>query len=97
MTSTLAYRTRRPYFITPEELTTDGSTPATMRITRATAKHLPVILGLIDEAAVWLRSKDTDQWSEPWPSRAERDKRVARGLAGGKTWMVWDDEKRRAP
>lgn len=50
-----------------------------------------IILGLIDEAAAWLQAmKETNQWSRPWPNRAARDERVARGIAEGRTWMVED-------
>jgi len=64
--------------------------PMGMKITLATASHLDAVLGLIDEAAAWLRTKDTDQWEAPWPDRASRDLRVLRGLQNGKTWIVWD-------
>jgi GNAT superfamily N-acetyltransferase len=61
-----------------------------MRIAPATAEDFNAVLGLINEAAAWLRSKGTDQWKEPWPDRQRRDARVLRGLAGEKTWIVWD-------
>jgi GNAT superfamily N-acetyltransferase len=64
-----------------------------MRLNRAQARHLPVILGLIDDAVDQrLRHLDTDQWEKPWPTREERDARVLRGLTGGKTWIVWDGD-----
>jgi GNAT superfamily N-acetyltransferase len=63
-----------------------------MRIALANRDHFDAVLGLIDEAAAWLRTKDTNQWSAPWPDRKERDARVMRGLAGGKTWIVWDGD-----
>jgi GNAT superfamily N-acetyltransferase len=64
----------------------------TMRIERArdTRRNRKALLSLIDEASAWLRTKDTDQWAEPWPTRRKRDKRVRRDLADGKTWFVWD-------
>jgi hypothetical protein len=64
----------------------------TMRIARAdpTHEHLATVLRLIDEASAWLRTKGTDQWSQPWPDRDGRDARVLRGLEVGKTWIVWD-------
>jgi GNAT superfamily N-acetyltransferase len=61
-----------------------------MRIALATTEHFDTVLGLIDEAAGWLRTKGTDQWARPWPDRPRRDERVRRGLAGDKTWIVWD-------
>jgi GNAT superfamily N-acetyltransferase len=52
---------------------------------------LATIIGMIDEAAGWLWEKDTDQWSTPWPTRAERDGRVKRGIDDRCTWMVLDE------
>jgi GNAT superfamily N-acetyltransferase len=63
-----------------------------MRIALATAEDFNAILGLIDDAATWLRAKDTDQWAKPWPDQDARDARVMRGLAGHKTWIVWDGD-----
>lgn len=57
----------------------------------ATPDDLEVILGLIDDAADWLRTRNTDQWSKPWPNRLERDLRVVRGLMACRTWLVEDD------
>ena len=66
----------------------------TMRVARAeaTGEHLEAILSFIEEASTWLRSKDTDQWAKPWPSKEARDARVLRGLQNGKTWIVWDGD-----
>ena len=63
----------------------------TMRIARASEGDFRTVIGLIDEASAWLRDKDTDQWSAPWPDEAGRDARVMRGLQGGKTWIIWHD------
>jgi GNAT superfamily N-acetyltransferase len=63
-----------------------------MRIALANTDHLDTVLGLVEGAAAWLRTKDTNQWSAPWPDRNKRDARVMRGLAGGKTWIVWDGD-----
>ena len=68
----------------------DGT--VTMQITLATTEDFDAILGLIDDAATWLRTKDTDQWAAPWPNRVARDARVMRGLAGKKTWIAWDGD-----
>lgn len=57
---------------------------------RASSPHLSVILELIEEAAEWLRGKNTDQWAKPWPDARTRDERVRQDLADGKTWIVWD-------
>lgn len=63
-----------------------------MRIALATTEDFDTVLGLINEAGAWLRAKGTDQWSRPWPDPDARDARVMRGLAGGKTWIVWDGD-----
>jgi GNAT superfamily N-acetyltransferase len=62
-----------------------------LHVRRADADDLPVILGMIDGAAAWLRTKDTDQWARPWPNRAARDARVLRRLLSGDTWIVEED------
>ena len=59
-----------------------------LRIRRETARDVNTIIGVIDEAADWLRGKDTDQWARPWPNRAARDGRVRRGLRNGNTWIT---------
>jgi GNAT superfamily N-acetyltransferase len=66
---------------------------ARLRIVRAEAtdENLQVVLRLIDEAARWLHTKDTDQWARPWPDPISRDERVSRGLDGKKTWFVQDE------
>ena len=68
---------------------------ATLRIARAspTQENLRAILGLIKEAAAWLRYKDTDQWANPWPDEKARDARVRRGLEAGRTRIVWDGDR----
>ncbi len=62
----------------------------TFTLTTATPDDLPAVIGLIEEAAGWLRGKGTDQWARPWPDRAARDDRVRRGLERGETWLVMD-------
>ena len=65
-----------------------GAMSENLEVRQAVADDLPVILGLIDEAAGWLHAKGTDQWREPWPSKEARDNRVLRGLQSGSTWLV---------
>ncbi|MGH3402431.1 MAG: GNAT family N-acetyltransferase [Streptosporangiaceae bacterium] len=60
------------------------------QIRLATPDDLQVILDLIEEAAAWLRTRDTDQWASPWPNEPERDTRVLRGLLACRTWIVED-------
>jgi GNAT superfamily N-acetyltransferase len=66
-------------------------TTETMRIECAdnTRRNRKAVLGLIEEASSWLRTKDTDQWAKPWPNKRKRNKRVRLGLKNGKTWIVW--------
>jgi GNAT superfamily N-acetyltransferase len=59
-----------------------------LQVRRAAADDLPVILEMINEAATWLRTRDTDQWARPWPDRTARDARVRRGIRSGQTWMA---------
>ena len=59
---------------------------------KATAGHLPVVLGLVNEASEWLRARETNQWAAPWPPRETRDKRILTGLQNEKTWIVWDGD-----
>lgn len=72
--------------------TIDGTVKLPMRIALANIDDFDTVLGLIEGAAAWLRTKDTDQWSAPWPDPIKRDARVMRGLDGGKTWIVWDGD-----
>jgi GNAT superfamily N-acetyltransferase len=58
------------------------------QVRRADAKDLSTILDMINEASAWLRTKETDQWAQPWPTEAARDARVRRGLRSGDTWLV---------
>jgi GNAT superfamily N-acetyltransferase len=57
---------------------------------RATESDEGVIISLIDEAADWLRTKDTDQWAEPWPTEEDRRRRILRSIRAGTTWILWD-------
>jgi GNAT superfamily N-acetyltransferase len=59
---------------------------------RASERDLSVIVHLIDEAAAWLRTRNTDQWALPWPSQSARDDRIRADLKEGKTWIGWDGE-----
>ncbi|SRR6266516_2561543 len=63
----------------------------TFVIRRATVCDLRTVVGLINEAALWLRTKDTDQWRDKWPTPAGRVKRIAADITLRKTWIAWDD------
>jgi GNAT superfamily N-acetyltransferase len=64
------------------------NTPLLLRL--ATESDEEVITSLIDEAADWLRGKDTDQWAEPWPTAAQRRQRIVTALQARRTWILWD-------
>ncbi|WP_395109380.1 GNAT family N-acetyltransferase [Actinomadura sp. SCN-SB] len=63
---------------------------ASFRLRLASPDDLPSVLGLIENAAAWLRTKGTTQWQHPWPDREERDRRVHDSLSAGETWLLWD-------
>lgn len=65
-----------------------------MALRRAEASDLSALIVMIDDAARWLESKNTDQWAVPWPNQAGRDRRVEQAIGAGKTWICWD---RRTP
>jgi GNAT superfamily N-acetyltransferase len=60
-------------------------------VRRATIDDIDIVLGLITEAANWLRTeKTTTQWNRPWPSPGQHVKRITEGVANNRTWIVWD-------
>ena len=65
-----------------------GDLPLALHI--ATLRDNDVIIDLIDAAADWLRTKNTDQWAQPWPSEEDRDHRIRQDLIAGKTWIAWE-------
>ncbi len=65
-----------------------GHPPLSLR--SATVNDHELIAGLINEAAEWLRTKNTDQWAQPWPSHEDRSHRILRDLRARKTWLATD-------
>lgn len=65
-----------------------GRYPFVLRL--ALPGDLDSIVGLVREAAGWLRSKGTDQWRKPWPDRARQRERILNDLFKGKTWLIRD-------
>src|SRR5215468_10848219 len=51
-----------------------GMEDSPLLLRRATERDHGVIVGLIDGAAEWLRTKNTDQWAQPWPSEEDLDR-----------------------
>jgi GNAT superfamily N-acetyltransferase len=66
-----------------------GELPLALRY--AAERDHDIIVDLIDAAAAWLRTKNTDQWAQPWPSREDRDWRIRQDLISGNTWIAWYD------
>lgn len=64
-----------------------------LALCRAGPHDFPAVIGLIENARKWLRTKNTDQWSQPWPSEEDRSHRIREGLEGGKTWIVWNGRR----
>jgi len=63
-----------------------------LRLRRATKDDYDEIITLINEAAEWLRTKNTDQWEQPWPSEEDRRVRILRDLIAGKTLLALDED-----
>jgi GNAT superfamily N-acetyltransferase len=58
----------------------------------AEEKHIPAIIGLLDEAAEWLHEvKRSDQWPRPHPAPHKRQARLAQGIRAQRTWIGWAD------
>lgn len=64
---------------------------ARIEIGRAKIEDLDVIVGLIEEAKAWLRTKGTDQWSSDWLDQDGRGRgaRVENSIKEEATWLVW--------
>lgn len=63
--------------------------PLRLDLCRAGEQDHDDIIGLIDAAADWLRrTKDTDQWAQPWRNEEDRSNRILRDLRAGRTWML---------
>jgi GNAT superfamily N-acetyltransferase len=57
---------------------------------RAQAADLTAVTSLRAEASLWLRTKGTDQWANPWPDENGRNERIIRAISAGRTWIAWD-------
>jgi predicted N-acetyltransferase YhbS len=64
--------------------------PSLVPLHRATKDDYEKIIDLINQAAEWLRTKNTDQWAQPWPSEEDRKVRILRDLIAGKTLIATD-------
>ena len=60
--------------------------PLTLR--QATPDERDVILELLNDSIRWLQDMGIDQWAKPWPDEERRNKRIARDLSEGKTWLA---------
>jgi GNAT superfamily N-acetyltransferase len=59
-------------------------------LSRADDGDMSTILRLIQEAANWLRTKNTDQWANPWPDQAGLESRVQAAIYQGTSWICSD-------
>lgn len=60
---------------------------------RAQAADVTAITSLRAEASRWLRTKGTDQWATAWPDENDRNERITRAIAAGRTWIAWDGNR----
>lgn len=58
------------------------------QISLANTADLDDIVRLRENATKWLRTKQTDQWQQPWPTAEDARERVLEGLQKGTTWIV---------
>jgi ribosomal protein S18 acetylase RimI-like enzyme len=58
------------------------------QISPANTEDLDDIVQLRENATKWLRTKQTDQWQEPWPTAKRARERMLEGLQKGTTWIV---------
>jgi ribosomal protein S18 acetylase RimI-like enzyme len=78
----------QPHQVSPGLVNGTISVPLYLRC--GVEDDMDTIIGFIDQARGWLRTKGTDQWDMPWPDREARDERVLRGLHEGNTWIAED-------
>jgi ribosomal protein S18 acetylase RimI-like enzyme len=64
-----------------------------LALRRAVDSDFAAIIDLNEEASRWLRTKDTDQWAQPWPNRRQRDQRIMAAIRAGRTWIAWDGDQ----
>lgn len=63
-----------------------------MRMRRAVTRDVQLIGKWRDDAAQWLASKGTDQWSNAGITRGEFEKRVHESIDEGGTWIAESDD-----
>lgn len=51
--------------------------------------ELPVVVGILNDAAQWLRDRGIEQWPAPYDADGWRLARLQRSLACGETWLVF--------
>ncbi|MFV2017576.1 GNAT family N-acetyltransferase [Micromonospora sp. LOL_023] len=56
---------------------------------QATASDLPTVLGALDEAAAWLKSRSIRQWPDRFSDANDwRMSRISKYVSEGRTWLV---------
>lgn len=58
------------------------------RVSLAAQEDLDDIVLLRDNATEWLRSMQSDQWQQPWPSAEGERERLRQSIHKGTSWIV---------
>lgn len=58
---------------------------------QASVDNFEIVHSLLTEASRWLRTKNTDQWTAPWPDANGRNERIKKAIGAGRTWIAWDN------
>lgn len=63
-----------------------------MLIRPAVPDEVSNVLAMRDEAAAWLATRGSDQWSAPWPDVERMTAGVRRAVDAGDVWVVQDGD-----
>jgi GNAT superfamily N-acetyltransferase len=67
-----------------------SSRELSLQVKEANLEDFPIISGMVDDAKVWLRTKETDQWSTDWLDKDGRNRndRMKCSIKEGKTRLA---------
>ncbi|WP_204042137.1 GNAT family N-acetyltransferase [Acrocarpospora phusangensis] len=65
-----------------------------LNIRTANKADLRSILRMRGKIAIWLRSKDTDQWQSAWPDEREQAARIRAAIKANATWIICRGKRR---